>query len=133
MSNRNMAPRKMKGVHDPDAFDYPMEHTTEDCAKGIPQIPDVHLGNFPNNIYRWIWSSPGENDGASWEAIFELLDDDEGERFAQQHAWCDQTGFDCQGGVDIIVARDISTLIEQAMGNAAQERYIASTEPVEKW
>ena len=128
---RNTEPRVMVGEHQQHEFASPFYHA-EYAEEGIiPQIETIPRGDFPNNIQRWIWSDPGQNDERSWEAIFQLQNDNGGERYCYFTAWCDYTGFDCQGGLECYVARDIPTLIQYAMRNEAYERYLETTQPVQ--
>jgi hypothetical protein len=162
MASRNTTPRKQHGEHEKQKFVYPFDSCyTGDIetdgygcqieVRGIPHLSDaVPVGDFSNNIKRWIWSAPGANDEEAWDGIFELEEQENewdtheekdekrkvnanGPRFAYFHAWCDYTGFDCQGGAFIVVARDIPTLIQFALGEYAYNRYMAGTEPADVW
>ena len=99
----------------------------------IPTVEDIAVGDFPTNILRWIWSSPGMNDEWPWVAIFQLEDDEHGPRFAYYKASCDYTGFDCQGGMDISIARDIPTLIQYCLSEEEYQEYEGHTEPADAW
>ena len=37
--------------------------------------------------------------------------------YAFFHAYCDYTGFDCRGGIELTLADNIENLIEYGMGN----------------
>ena len=65
-----------------------------------------------------IASSEGENDGASWVAVFRLKDG----RFAFLAAWCDYTGWGCQDGGDIYFADSLEHLIRWALGEGDRDR-----------
>jgi hypothetical protein len=148
---RNLQPRKQRGEHDVDNFSYPfhscvIEENFEGNVEGlgglclmnqrnIPHLESPPPGIFPNNIKRWIWSSPGENDGNSWCCIVELKPDEfyEGERYLYFTAWCDYTGFDCQGGCHFITANTPEHLVEFALENYDYDRYIKETEPADAW
>lgn len=160
-STRIVSPRRMEGEHEKENFEYPFSATSLErdidgysCpieVRGIPHLSEeVPVGDFPNNIKRWVWSAAGQNDEDPWDGIFEVeevvteYDSDEekeqktalnagGPRYIYFHAWCDYTGFDCQGGAFVTVARDIPTLVEYALGRAAYDRYITGTEPAEMW
>lgn len=133
---RILTPRKMVGEHDKKEFEYPFENSGFE-EKHIPHAVSKPLGNFPHNIKRWIWSSAGENDGDSWELIAELEEEPEvyceGSRYVYYTAWCDYTGFDCQGYGYTFVASNVEYIIEYALGNAEYDRYIEETEPAEEW
>lgn len=146
-SERNIEPRKQVGEHLVEEFEYPFSSCaldTSECPEvGLCQIEVRHIphivskppGDFPTNIKRWIWSAPGANDELPWDCIVELASDEnyEGVRYAYFHAWCDYTGFDCQGGAYVIVSSSIPKLIEFGLGNAAYQRYMKGTEPAEEW
>ena len=136
MSSRNTSPRKQVGEHETDEFKYPFES----CCPWVEQRHIPHragkpLGQFPDNIKRWIWSAAGQNDGDPWDCIVELEPEENysGVRFAYFHAWCDYTGFDCQGGAHVIVATQVSDLVEYGLSNSAYRRYMESTEESDSW
>lgn len=143
-AQRNTEPRKQTGEHLVGEFEYPFSACMLDpeeeyiCSievRHIPHIVSKPPGKFPSNIKRWIWSAPGANDELPWDCIVELKADEtyEGVRYAYFHAWCDYTGFDCQGGAYVIVSSSVPKLIEFGLGNAAYQRYMESTEPAEEW
>lgn len=80
-------------------------------------------GDFPSNIVEWIWSSPGENDGDSWLLLCQLNTG----AYAFYRAWCDYTGFACQGGMSLTVSRDLAVVIEHGMHNYDYVKYEAET------
>lgn len=126
--SRIVTPRAMRFDHNKDAFDYPFDYVDENCARSIPFVPMIPLGDFPRNIQRWIWSDPGYNDENSWVALFELTPEEDGEcRYAFMEAWCDFTGFGCTGWIHTYVAHDIPTLIQYAMSEDVYHRYIDTT------
>lgn len=143
---RIITPRRQDGEHEQDRFSYPFSACSlpgdENAEMGsctievrcIPHLTEViEVGDFPNNIKRWVWSAPGENDEEAWDGIFELEADEKGPRFAYFHAWCDYTGFDCQGGAYVSVARDIPTLVEFALVRSSYDRYINWTVVADEW
>lgn len=142
LAGRITTPRKMVCEHDKKEFEYPFGYLGEwqDESDGwgesvfrpIPHLPSPPLGDFPKNISRWIWSAAGCNDGDPWDLLAEL-DDENGKRYVYYTAWCDYTGFDCQGGHYVTTASSIESLIEYAMENRAYKRYINTTEPAESW
>ena len=91
-------------------------------------IEQIDIGNFPENIVKPIWTRPGYNDGPHWWGLFELEAVTTGPRFVFYDAWCDYTGFDCQGGIEIYCARDIPSLIQYAMTEAAYQEYMTETQ-----
>jgi hypothetical protein len=132
---RNLQPRKQRGEHDIEAFNYPFQSTGEGERRGIPHLVSPPTGNFPGNIKRWIWSSAGQPDGDSWVCLVELKQEKgyEGQRYLYYTAWCDYTGFDCQGGGHTIVAERLEDLVEYALENADYLRYMKETEPADAW
>jgi hypothetical protein len=71
-----------------------------------------------NDVREIIAVDDGENEGAHWIGAF-LLNDG---RFVFLSAWCDSTGFDCQGGGDTQVANSLNDLIRLAMGTKDRAR-----------
>lgn len=63
--------------------------------------------NSWSDIQKLIASDSGANDGANWIAIFRLS----GGRHAFLCAGCDYTGWDCQAGGSIQIARTLKDLI----------------------
>ena len=86
---RNVAPRAQIGDHPMDEFAYPFECIGSEENMLYPPLKNhlipvvtetIEPDNFPENIQRWIWSAAGANDEESWEAIFQLTDDEGGKR-----------------------------------------------------
>jgi hypothetical protein len=77
------------------------------------------IGNFPDNIKTYIWGREGENDEQSWLLLCQL---DNG-YYAYLEAWCDYTGFDCQGGMKLYCSKELHILVEMAMDDTARESY----------
>ena len=130
---RTLTSRFQLDEHDAEAFDYPFEFVAEEPYRldvmNLPQnTTEMTVGTFPKNIVRWIWSVPGVNDELPWDALFQLTDEDGQSRFAYFHAWCDSTGFDCQGGMEVTLATSVESLIHYALSDAAYERYVETTE-----
>ena len=78
-----------------------------------------HIGNFPDNIKTYIWGREGENDKQSWLLLCQL---DNG-YYAYLEAWCDYTGFECQGGMKLYCSKELHILLEMAMDNTARQYY----------
>jgi hypothetical protein len=142
--SRDTSPRQQVEEHDVDEFDYPFtsccleEGELGDCPVEIRHIPhrvSRPIGNFPHNIKRWIWSRPGQNDGDAWVCIVELKPDEtyDGVRYAYFRAWCDYTGFDCEGGAYSIVTSKVEDLIEYALENSDYVEYLRTTVACETW
>ena len=78
-----------------------------------------HIGNFPDNIKTYIWGREGENDEESWLLLCQLDND----YYAYLEAWCDYTGFECQGGMKLYCSKEFHILVEMAMDDTARESY----------
>jgi hypothetical protein len=143
--SRNTSPRKQIGEHQVGKFRYPfsscclVEETEEgDCPIEIRHIPhriSRPIGSFSKNIKRWIWSRPGEKDEESWVCIVELKPEPvyEGVRYVYFTAWCDFTGFDCQGGSHAICTSNVEDLIEFALTESEYKEYMETTEEADAW
>jgi hypothetical protein len=97
--------------------DYPCENVP------MPGLPELDPGNFPYNIENVLWSHEGEHDSEDWLMI--ALNTDK--NFIFYKAACDYTGFDCQGFMEIYVAKDYKDLILYALTNEDYEKYINET------
>ncbi len=139
--SRNTSPRKQMSEHQVDKFRYPFRSCCGDYVdcplelRHIPHRASKPIGDFPKNIKRWIWSRPGERDEESWDCIVELEQEAKYEfvRYAYFTAWCDYTGFDCQGGAHAIVTSKVEDLIEFALTEAEYKEYMEATEEADAW
>jgi hypothetical protein len=115
-------------IAEPDkaAFSYPFScistgeedewcesYDTDDFCKGLlgEEADDLSCGKFPDNIVEFYWLHEGHNDEDAWECLCKL---DNG-NFAYYTAWCDYTGFDCQGGMKMIVSKDLKRLFYEGL------------------
>ena len=115
-------------IAEPDkaAFSYPFSciggaeeqswcptYDTDDFCTGLLGEEDDGLssGKFPDNIVEFYWLHEGHNDEDAWECLCKL---DNG-NFAFYTAWCDYTGFDCQGGMKLIVSKDLKRLFYEGL------------------
>jgi hypothetical protein len=89
----------------------------------LPGEPVLPVNGFPKNIREWLWASPGSNDEAPWWLLGSL----ESGVYFFYDAWCDYTGFDCQGHMSIYASEKLETLIVKAMSEAAYGQYIRET------
>ena len=127
-------------IAEPDkaAFSYPFScistgeeeswcesYDTDDFCKGLlgEEADDLTCGKFPDNIVEFYWLHEGHNDEDAWECLCKL---DNG-NFAYYSAWCDYTGFDCQGGMKMIVSKDLKRLFyegltERSRANCLKEK-----------
>ena len=84
-----------------------------DFFRQIPGEKDYDIGDFPKNIKRCYWTNVGENDGDSWNLLCYLSNG----VYVYMSAWCDYTGFDCQGEVILWSSKKMQTLIDMALSN----------------
>ena len=127
-------------IAEPDsaAFSYPFScissgeedswcptYDTDDFCEGLlgEEKDGLSCGKFPGNIVEFYWLHEGHNDEDAWECLCKL---DNG-NFAYYTAWCDYTGFDCQGGMKIIVSKDLKRLFyegltERSRANCLKEK-----------
>jgi hypothetical protein len=125
--------RKSLKDQDTGAFYYPFG-TIGDFTYGLDDIIKPLLtqsaeealafaGDFPKNITQWLWSSPGQNDEEPWLLLCRLNTG----AYAFYRAGCDYTGFDCQGGMELFVSKDLADVVEHGMQNYDYEQYVAET------
>ena len=76
-------------------------------------------GNFPHNIRKYIWGEEGDNDFIEWILLCKLTNG----KYAFYTAWCDYTGFDCQGGMKLYIASSINVLVKMAMNEIQRTKY----------
>ncbi len=76
-------------------------------------------GDFPHNISQYLWVYPGMNDEEPWLALVKL---DNG-NYAFFRGECDNTGFNCQGSMELYVSKSLTTLVEMAMTNEDYRKY----------
>lgn len=103
--------------------DYNYGYRFEDIFKetlGYP-VDKENVEGFPANIAETYWVRPGENDSDAWLVLGRLTT---GPYFFYK-AWCDYTGFDCQGGMDLYAADDWKGLLHRAMSSEDYEAYRA--------
>ena len=115
-------------IAEPDraAFSYPFScissgeeeswcesYDTDDFCKGLlgEEADDLSCGKFPDNIVEFYWLHEGHNDEDAWECLCKL---DNG-NYAYYTAWCDYPGFDCQGGMKMIVSKDLKRLFYEGL------------------
>jgi hypothetical protein len=82
------------------------DYDTADFTEGLLGEEKCDAGKFPDNIVEFYWLHEGHNDEDAWQLLCKL---DNG-NFAFYCAWCDYTGFDCQGGMKLIVSKDLKRL-----------------------
>jgi hypothetical protein len=115
-------------IAEPDkkAFNYPFScissgeeeswcptYDTDDFCEGLlgEEKDGLSCGKFPDNIVEFYWLHEGHNDEDAWECLCKL---DNG-NYAYYSAWCDYTGFDCQGGMKMIISKDLKRLFYEGL------------------
>ncbi len=89
-----------------------------DFSEGIIGEEKCECGDFPNNIIEFYWIHEGENDEDAWECLCKL---DNG-NYAFYTASCDYTGFDCQGGMRLIISKNAERLFYDGLIDEQRER-----------
>ena len=95
-----------------------------DFLRPIPGEKEFNIGNFPKNIKRCYWINEGENDGDSWNLLCYLKNG----VYVYMSAWCDYTGFDCQGEIILWSSKKIQTLIDMALSNEDRRKLMKTLE-----
>jgi hypothetical protein len=97
--------------NDPDYYDY----NVKDFYEGLPdEEPIKEIGNFPKNISEYYWIHEGENDEEPWKLLCKIHTP-KCDVYGYYTAWCDYTGFDCQGGMRLVVSKSIFNLYDKAL------------------
>lgn len=110
-------------------FEYPFDNTKcqtfdelQQIYNPIPIEPNSELSSIPINLLDLIdftvkinnddilYARPGQRDGAKWKLVFKFND-----IYVYYVAWCDYSGFDCQGGVSIYASYDLDFLLKNAL------------------
>jgi hypothetical protein len=91
-------------------------YDTDDFCEGLlgEEPADRNCGKFPDNIVEFYWLHEGHNDEDAWQLLCKLNNGN----FAFYSAWCDYTGFDCQGGMKLIVSKDLKRLFYDGLTEA---------------
>jgi hypothetical protein len=96
-------------------------YDTADFTNGLLGEEKCDAGKFPDNIVEFYWIHEGHNDEDAWECLCKL---DNG-NYAYYTASCDYTGFDCQGGMKLIVSKDLERLFWEGLTEASRTKCIA--------
>ena len=86
-------------------------YNVDEWSEGLIGEDKCDAGKFPDNIVEFYWLHEGHNDEDAWECLCKL---DNG-NYAFYTAWCDYTGFDCQGGMKLIVSKDLKRLFYEGL------------------
>jgi hypothetical protein len=92
------------------------------CDKQTDTIPDhIDLDATPPNrtdVAEIIAAVNGENDSDEWIGVFRLIDG----RFLVASGSCDYTGWNCQAGNSLQVARTLADVLEYGLTKEQRER-----------
>lgn len=109
------------------ALEYPFsfivdeEYQTRYFCRGLPDEEPLDCGDFPNNITEYYWIHEGENDVEPWMCLCKL----DNNCYCFYSASCDYTGFDCQGGMEMVISKDKENLVEMGLTDRQREILIA--------
>jgi hypothetical protein len=115
---------------DLEKLEYPFSYITfgwedyngKNSFVGLPdEKPIKDIGSFPKNILEYYWVHEGENDIEPWKLLCKISTL-KGDIYAYYTAWCDYTGFDCQGGMTLTVSKSIFNLYEKALDDFDKEQ-----------
>jgi hypothetical protein len=95
-------------------------------CRGLPDEEPLNCGDFPNNITEYYWIHEGENDEEPWMCLCKLSNEpgSEGDRYVFYSASCDYTGFDCQGGMEMIISKDKERLFTMGLTDRQRQMCI---------
>ena len=100
------------------------DYDWQEAFKALDKVEPVEGYEGPldavtlDDVEEVVAASAGENDAASWLCIVRLRD----RRFVFLDAWCDYTGWDCQGGASAWVHGDLDALVQFGCTADARER-----------
>lgn len=100
-----------------DANSWGADYDTKNFCKGLLDEEKCDAGNFPDNIVEFYWLHEGHNDEDAWQLLCKLDNDN----YAYYTAWCDYTGFDCQGGMTLIVSKNLKKLFYEGLTEHSRE------------
>lgn len=97
-------------------------YSTDDFCEGLLGDDEGRsCGNFPDNIAEYYWIHEGHNDEEPWHCLCKL---DNG-YYAFYSAWCDYTGFDCQGGMKLIISKNSDKLFNEGLTQSQRDKCLA--------
>ena len=110
-----------------EALEYPFSFIdtlfeVDNMTYGILDEESCSAGNFPNNITEYYYVREGWNDGDAWECMCKLDND----CYVFYSANCDYTGFDCQGGMNLIISKSQKSLFYTGITDAQRYRILSS-------
>jgi hypothetical protein len=75
---------------------------------------DMSETKIPRDILKVFWYKEGKNDEEPWYFIGKIKCKDKN-KYVYYQAWCDYTGFDCQGGMKMYVSRSLTKILSMAI------------------
>ena len=111
------------GIPKKSWYKYPFDNMYDDSSIFTPIIGEKEkisdMGNFPDNISKYIWGQEGEPDFIDWILLCKLTNG----KYAFYTDWCDYTGFDCREGMKLYISSNINVLIKMAMDEKQRTKY----------
>jgi hypothetical protein len=93
-----------------------------DFSEGLLGEEKIDPGAFPGNLSKCYWIHQGENDEEPWMLLCKIERcRDDIDIYAFYTAWCDYTGFDCQGGMKLIVSKDLKRLFYEGLTDSQRD------------
>ncbi len=102
----------MDGCHNND-------YRLKTIQRSILGIEDVDIGDFPKNITEYYWINDGKRDEYPWYVLGGLGNG----VYFYYTASCTYSGFECAGGMALYAAKDLQTLYDHGMNEAARLRF----------
>lgn len=100
-----------------EGYDWEQAFDVSDVRRAHP-TGDVSLeGVSLSNVVKVVACVEGENDYAPWLALGRLRDG----RWFHVSAWCDYTGWDCQSGGTITVAKSKAELLRYGLTDSEKK------------
>jgi hypothetical protein len=102
----------MDGCHNND-------YRLKTILRPILGVEDVDVGDFPKNITEYYWINDGKRDEYPWYVLGGLGNG----VYFYYTASCTYSGFECAGGMALYAAKDLQTLYDHGMSEAARLRF----------
>lgn len=80
----------------------------------------LSAGDFPANVAEYYWIRGGEHDEQPWCALGRLKTG----VYFYFTAWCDYTGFDCRGGMNLWLSKTRESVISHGMNDSERAEYL---------
>lgn len=93
-------------------------------------IDNIDYSDIKTNV-AVIWFRPGGRDEEEWYFMGQLTTDQGDELYFFMDAWCDYTGFDCQGYINFTLSRTLQDLCTYGLTDGLREMIRQSTTETE--